>query len=63
MALKFINEILKNIGKKEINDLTEFIGIDRLDIIKDINKETFERMEDKLFKYFDKVKCGWYQKK
>ena len=63
IALKFINKILFNIGKPEINDLRDFKNIDREDIIKDVNKETLEAYEGKLFEYFDKVKCGWYRKK
>ena len=63
MALKLINKILTNISKDEIDDLTKFVNIDREEIIKDVNKKSFEEMEDELFKYFDKVKSGWYRRK
>ena len=63
IALKFINQILQNIGKTQITDMTEFKRISRDDIIKDINKKTFELMESELFKYFDKRTCGWYRRK
>lgn len=63
IALKFINVILVNIGKEEVDDLVKFCGIDREDIIKEVNKKSFEEMEDELFKHFDKVKCGWYRRK
>jgi hypothetical protein len=63
VALKFINKLLKNIDKKEITDLTEFVDIDRLDIIKEENKIILEEMKGELFKEFDKHKCRYYYKK
>jgi len=63
VALKLVNKILVNLGKDEIDDLTKFVDVDREDIIKDVNKKSFEEMEIILFKHFDKAKCGWYKRK
>lgn len=62
VALKFVNKILVNIGKEEIDDLTKFKDIDRDDVIEDINKTTLEEMEEEVFKYFDKNGCNYYRK-
>jgi len=62
VLLKFINKILVNINKPEIDDLTKFVNIDREDIIKDINKDSLVAMEDELFPLFDKKKSGYYRK-
>lgn len=63
VALKFINVILANLNKPAITLLTEFAGIDREDIIKEVNKTSFDDMESELFDQFDKVKMGWYRRK
>ena len=62
LALKFVNVILKNIGKEEVDDLTKFKDIDREDIIKDVNKTSLDEMAKELFNHFDKKKCGYYRK-
>ena len=62
VLLKLVNKILKNIEKEEINDLTEFINIDRDDIIKDVNIKALKSMSKELFKHYDKYKCGYYRK-
>ena len=62
VLLKFINKILVNIGKDEIDDLTEFKNVDRVDIIKPKNKPILDKMAPQLFKYFDKKKSGIYHK-
>ena len=62
VALKFINKILENIKKDQIDDLTDFKNIDRLDIIKPENKIVLEEMESEIFKHFSKIKCGYYRK-
>lgn len=62
VALKFINVILANLGKPAINSLTEFTDVDREDIIKEVNKKSFDDMQDELFSCFDKKKCGYYRK-
>ncbi len=62
VALKFVNKILVNIGKEEVAELIDFKDIDREDIIKEVNKESFREMENELFEQFDKVKMGWYRR-
>jgi len=62
IALKFINKILINLKKDELDDLTNFKNIDRENIILDINKKTLNDMEKEIFKYFDKAKCGYYRR-
>ena len=62
VVLDLVNKILINIGKKPIDDLTNFQKIDRLDIIKEINIKMLIDIEDNIFKYFDKKKCGYYRK-
>jgi len=62
LALKFVNVILKNIGKDEVDDLTKFKDVDREDIIKDVNKNSFNDIADELFKNFNKKKCSYYRK-
>lgn len=63
ISLKFINKILINIGKGEVDDLTKFMNIDRKLLLTDSNKQIFCDMESELFDHFDKVKCGWYRRK
>lgn len=59
ILLELINKILYNIGKNNIDNITNFINIDRDDIIKSINKESLFTMSHELFQYFDKSKCKW----
>lgn len=61
VILKLINKILTNIDKKEIDDLTKFMNIDREDIIKDINKQSLIDMESELFPLFNKKDSGYYR--
>lgn len=63
ILLKFVNEINVNINKPVINKLTDFINIDREDIIKQENNVSFQKMENDIFEYFDKKVCGWYRRK
>lgn len=62
VALKLVNLILVNIGNTEIKDLTEFVNVDREDIIKDINKQSLIGMEGELFPLFNKKDSGYYRK-
>ena len=62
ILLEFVNGILKNIGKEEINDLRDFKDIYREDILKEENKELLISMQKRLFKYYDKSQCGYYRK-
>ena len=61
-CLKFINEILKNIGSPEIKDLTDFKNIRREDIISEPNKKVLEEMSEELFVYFNRYLFGWYRR-
>ena len=64
VLLKLLNNILINIDKQEINDITDFKDIDREDIIKDVNLETLCEMEKELFnEHYNKKKCGYYKTK
>lgn len=63
VSLKLINKILVNIGKDEIDDLTKFTDIDRVDIIKEVNMNMLTEMENELFQYFDKECLAWYRRK
>ena len=58
MALKFINKILVNTDKEEIDDLTKFTNIDRNLIITDKNKSVLIDMEKQIYALFDKTKSG-----
>ena len=62
VALKLVNKILINLGKDEIDDLTNFKDIDREDIIKDVNKQALDGLAKEIFKHYDKKKCGYYRK-
>lgn len=63
ILLKYVNGLLKNMGKEQIDDLTEFKNIDRLDIIKEKNRQLFNKMAPFLFKHYDKMNCGYYRNK
>lgn len=60
ILLELINQIFKKNQLKEINDLSEFIDVDRDIIIKE--KEIFDNMSGKIFKFFDKKACAWYRR-
>lgn len=62
IALKFVNKLLENMGKEEINNLCDFKNIDREDIITDDNKQVAFDMENEMFGPFDKWKCGYYSR-
>lgn len=63
VLLKLINKILVSIGKKNIDDLTQFICINRDDLISDNVKQIYNLLEKELFNSFDKRKCSWYNRK
>lgn len=63
ILLKLINNILTNSNRSTITKLTEFVDIDREDIIKSVNCKYLEKMTDEIFKYYDKMKAGWYRRK
>ena len=62
IALKLVNLILVNIGNTEIEVLTDFVNVDREDIIKDVNKVSLIGMENELFPLFNKKDSGYYRK-
>lgn len=62
LLLKLINQILVNIKKTPIKQLTEFKDIDRVDIINDINKDTLDKHSKVLCEHFDKWKIGYMRK-
>lgn len=62
LALKFVNKILVNAGKPEITQLTDFKDVIRQEIMTEINLQSLNDMENDIYKYFDKVKCGFYRK-
>lgn len=62
IALKLINKLLENMGKQQIDDLKKFKNINKNDIITEINKKTFNDLEEEIFMQFDKTRCGWYRR-
>lgn len=62
IVLKLANNILANLEKNKIADLTDFKSIERDDIIKDINKKSLSNMEKEIHKYFDKDEISWYRR-
>lgn len=62
VALKFINKMLENLGKEQIDDLRKFQNIDRLDIIKKVNTDSLFSMENELFEHFDRDKFLWHRR-
>lgn len=59
-ALKFVNKILVNMGKDQINDLLDFKDVHRDVLIDDSNKAIVDEMEPELIEHFDKKKLGYY---
>jgi hypothetical protein len=62
VLLKFINKILANLKCNLIKNLREFKNIDRLEIIKKENVESFTLMATDLYLHFNKDTCGYYKK-
>ena len=62
IALRFINHILINNNKPEIFDILDFKDVTRQEILKEENLDKLNEMETELYKYFDKIKCGYYRK-
>ena len=60
LFLKFLNRVLINLDKKKIETITDFKKIDREDVIN--QEDIFKKMENKFYKYFDKVEIGWYKR-
>ena len=62
ITLKFVNGLLKNMGRAQISDLTEFCNIPRNDIISEKQVKLLEDMTEEIFSVFNKVKCQYYNK-
>ena len=62
LALQFINNILTNNNKPQIQDILEFKNVTRQEILKQENLNKLNEMETELYKHFDKIKCGYYRK-
>ena len=62
IALQFLNHILINNNKPQIQDILEFKDITRQEILKQENLNKLNEMEPELYKHFDKDKCGYYRK-
>jgi hypothetical protein len=60
ILLEYINNILQNIGKDQINDIRQFKKIDRKDICTEKNRLMLVNMADKIFRHFNKIKCNYY---
>lgn len=56
LLLEYTNNILENMGRNPIDDVTEFQRIDREDIVTEKNKKMAEGMKKRLNKHFDKAK-------
>ena len=63
LVLNFVNTILTNMGKPNIDDLTKFKNIDRDDILNEKNKEYYEEHEQEYLEHFGKDITGYYRKK
>lgn len=59
LILKYLNGLLKNIGKNKIQKLTEFTGIERNDILTEKNNMHLDSMEKELFPTFDRKACKY----
>lgn len=69
LLLKLLNKIIKNSKKlkkhqrKKIKNISDFMGMERADLIQECNVEFFEEMEDELFEHYDKKTTRWYRRK
>jgi hypothetical protein len=61
-VLRFLNKILTNLGKEQIDDITKFIDIDRADILSSVNDTLIVDSKLDLFVHFDKEECGYYHR-
>ena len=62
IALRFLNHILTNNDKPQIQDILDFKNITRQEILKEENLNKLNEMEADIYKHFDKDKCGYYRK-
>lgn len=61
IVLRYVNSILLNAGKDEIDNLVNFKDICRDDLLTDKNKLVFNEYKKEAFDYFDKKKMGYYR--
>ena len=54
LALQFLNHILTNNNKSQIQDILDFKNITRQEILKQENLDKLNEMENELYKHFDK---------
>ena len=62
IALQFLNHILTNNNKPNINDILDFKDISREEIIKQENLNKLNEMENELYTHFSKMNCSYYRK-
>jgi hypothetical protein len=62
IAMKFINNILTNSNKQEINVITDFKDVKREEIVTQQNLDMLNNMEEEIYKHFSKMGCGYYRK-
>ena len=63
LLLAFLNKILTNVDKPNIEKVTDFINVDKDDVISEINNKIIDDMENEIIKIFDREKIGWYRRK
>ena len=63
ILLKILNDILVNVGKKEIEKITDFQHISREDIILEKNEKYIDEITDEILEYYNKADIMFYQKK
>ena len=62
LALDFLNHILTNNNKPNINDILDFKDITRQEILKQENLNKLNEIEVDIYIHFNKDKCGYYRK-
>lgn len=63
ILLKILNSILTKSKKSPITKLTDFVNIDRDDLIQNTFDQLFpEEIVNELLKYYKKKDIGWYQR-
>lgn len=63
LILRYVNDILKNIQKDEVTELTQFKGVSREDLMDEKHEAIFEKYKKDIFTLYDKKKIGYYRRK
>ena len=63
ILLDFVNALLVQINKNQIDDLIQFIDINREDLVTQECNKIYQEHESKIFTVFSKQKCRWYKRK